>query len=771
MPSATALSALRALTIDPVDDSLAATGASGLRANRFEREINRAVQCDTVVAPAPAKTDSSLLDARRIEPRQSDVTCHSWDGRPVAPPDSGRTIFGLDLFAGNTSQFDPNVAGPVDGSYKLGPGDQLVLLLTGEVELAHRLDVTREGFVFIPQVGQLHVANLTVDQLETMLYGTLGRVYPGVRRGANATTKFSVSVARLRSHQVFVAGDVTRPGSYRVSSAATALTALYSAGGPTPNGSLRRVEIRRAGKTVDALDVYDYLLRGDASHDPRLESGDVVFVPIRGASVRIVGEINRPATYELRPGETLADLVRAAGGYRPSAVVSRVQVERILPAPERRDGGAARIVLDVSAYGRVSAGGDGGGPSDTVQVRLEDGDLVRVFAVPNRVRNRIVVSGNVWQPGSQGFTTGLKLSDALTRAGGLRSDAYLGHVLVMRTLPDSTRVQLRAALREDGSAVDDIGLAPDDEIRVFSVSDLRPDRQVAITGAVKRSGRVSYRDGMTLRDLILLAGGLDESARLGEVEIARLPENRAAGVTARTFRVRIDSSYVFPSSAVTSRSDEVVLQPDDQVLVLRQPDWLAPRSVVLTGEVRYPGRYTLERRDERLGGLIQRAGGLTASADSLGIAFQRPKDGVGRIGVDLPHALRDGKSVDNLVLQDGDSIHIPPYSGIVSVAGAVNAPMAVAYVRGASLDYYVRAAGGPNRAGDRSRAYVTQASGRVETVRRRHFLPDDVPTPGAGSKVTVPERPASEGSKLSRNLPVVASIVGSLVTLAAVLVR
>jgi protein involved in polysaccharide export with SLBB domain len=305
---------------------------------------------------------------------------------------------------------------------------------------------------------------------------------------------------------------------------------------------------------------------------------------------------------------------------------------------------------------------------------------------------------------------------------------------------------------------------------VFSVSELRPERQVAITGAVKRSGRVSYRDGMTLRDLILLAGGLDESARLGEVEIARLPENRAAGVTARTIRVRIDSSYAFPALSAAQRSDEVVLQPDDQVLVLRQPDWLAPRSVVLSGEVRYPGRYTLERRDERLSGLIQRAGGLTASADSTGIAFTRPKDGVGRIGVDLPRALHNGKSVDNLVLQDGDSVHIPPYSGIVTVAGAVNAPMAVAYVRGADLDYYVRAAGGPNRTGDRSRAYVTQASGRVETVRRRHFLPDDVPAPGAGSKVTVPERPANE-STWSRNLPVVASIIGSLVTLAAVLVR
>jgi protein involved in polysaccharide export with SLBB domain len=193
--------------------------------------------------------------------------------------------------------------------------------------------------------------------------------------------------------------------------------------------------------------------------------------------------------------------------------------------------------------------------------------------------------------------------------------------------------------------------------------------------------------------------------------------------------------------------------------------------VVLTGEVRFPGKYTLERRDERLGSLLRRAGGLTSNADSSGIGFQRVRDGVGRIGVDLPKALRNARAVDNLVLQDGDSIHIPPYSGIVTVGGAVYAPMAVAFVRGADLDYYIRAAGGAKQTGDLSRAYVTNASGRVETVRRRTMLPDAVPVPGPGSKVTVPERPPNDGSALTRNLPLVASIIGSLVTLAAVLVR
>jgi len=186
-PAAVA-AALRVLNVQ--GDSADTVAQHGHPDRPWEGATSRtAVRCDTVMAPAP-RLDSLLLDARSGSAKS--IKCTAADGAPVAPPDSGRTIFGLDLFANGSTQFDANFAGPVDASYKLGPGDQLVLLLTGEVELAHRLDVTREGFIFIPQVGQLHVANLTVQQLNDMLYGVLGRVYPGVRRGANATTRFSV---------------------------------------------------------------------------------------------------------------------------------------------------------------------------------------------------------------------------------------------------------------------------------------------------------------------------------------------------------------------------------------------------------------------------------------------------------------------------------------------------------------------------------------------------------------------------------------------------
>ena len=199
----------------------------------------------------------------------------------LAQADTGLRVFGLDIFARATNLFQPALGGPVDPNYRLGPGDQLVLILTGDVELAHELEVSREGFIAIPQVGQISVANLTMRELEDVLYTRLGRVYSGVSRRPNATTHFSVSVAQLRTNQVFVVGDVNWPGSYQISAAGTVLTALYAAGGPTVNGSFRRIEIHRGGKLVDSLDIYDYLLRGQAGHDIRLETGDIVFVPVR----------------------------------------------------------------------------------------------------------------------------------------------------------------------------------------------------------------------------------------------------------------------------------------------------------------------------------------------------------------------------------------------------------------------------------------------------------------------------------------------------------
>jgi protein involved in polysaccharide export with SLBB domain len=271
-------------------------------------------------------------------------------------------------------------------------------------------------------------------------------------------------------------------------------------------------------------------------------------------------------------------------------------------------------------------------------MQLEPGDVVRVFAVSSRLRNTVEVRGNVWTPGRVGLTPGMSIGDAIRLAGGPKPDVYLGRVLVDRLRPDSARVQLRASLRDSlGTVVGDFPLQEDDVIHLFSVTDFRPQRYVAIGGAVRNAGRYPFRRGMTMRDLVLLAGGLQESAYLTEAEIARLPDERSGSVTATTIRVALDSTYLFerragepyfgppgiPASA--NGAPEIELRPYDNVLILQQPSWELQRTVSISGEVKFPGTYALKTRDERLSDVIQRAGGFTDEAYRLAWCSTAPE--------------------------------------------------------------------------------------------------------------------------------------------------
>jgi len=763
MPSSDVFSALRELGIADSTDF------------DFPGDTNRTrrLRGDSLETAFDSTLDSRIPDDARGSGgrRMSSYEQYLWLRTDSIQRDSGLKVFGLDLFTQrNGSQFDANLAGPVDASYRLGAGDRLVLILTGDVEQAYTLDVTREGFIVIPQVGQIPVSNLTLAQLEDLLYSRLGRSYSGIRRGAGATTTFSISVARLRSNQVFVVGEVARPGSYRISAAGTALTALYAAGGPTMSGSLRNVQIRRGGRTVGSIDLYSYLLNGDASRDARLLNGDIIFVPVHTGRVRVIGEVNRPGTYEIGTTGALSDIVRAAGGLKPTASRSRIQIERLTPADDRRTPGSDRAVLDVS----------GAGGSEIPSLPLVDGDVVRVLKVADRVRNRVVVRGNVFTPGTVGLSPGMRLSEALRKAGGLKPDTYLGQVLITRLNSDSTRSQLRATLADTlGTVVNDPALQEEDEILVFGRSEFRPVRFVAITGAVRRAGRYPYRDGMTLRDLALLAGGLKESALLNEAEVARMPETRANGQTASTLRVPMDSSYLFergrdgqydgppglPSAG--SGTKEIALDAYDNVLILSQPDWELQRTVYVGGEVRFPGSYTLVRKSERMSEVIARAGGLTTEAYPDGVNFTRRRNRIGRIGVDLPAVLKDAREADNIILFDGDSISIPRYDAVVRVDGAVNSPTALPFVRGKDMQYYIRAAGGGRLDADLGRTYVTQPNGRVDAVARRFLLPDGQPTPRPGAVVTVPKRDRTERQDTLAARTQIAAIVGTFAALLA----
>ncbi len=648
-------------------------------------------------------------------------------GVTPAPPSA---VFGVDAFRRTTTQFLPLLSGPVPPDYKLGAGDVLVLILTGDVELAYTLQVTREGFVLIPQVGQVFCSNLTLDQLRDVLYTRLGRVYSGVRRTANATTRFDISVANVRANQVYVVGEVSQPGAYQISSLGTALTALYAAGGVTERANLRRIEIQRQRKTVVTLDLYDYLLRGDARNDIRLETGDVVFVPVHGTRVQISGAVVRPAIYELQPSDALADLIRDAGGFQPDAALRRITIHRILPVAERGPGPAPRAAVDVA--------------------------LTPAPALPRGSRERGAVPSDA-RPADD---------------SGAPSSADPGK----EPLPAPRSLGIGPVL------IPEVRLQDGDSVVVDSVPPLGEVYHVAIAGMVTKPGAYPWRPGMTLRDLMLLARGPRVGADLKEAEVARLPADRSGGQLATTVRVPLDSTYLFerdslgryvgpPGLAVPAGgAAEVPLEPYDNVLILKQPEFDFQRTVTVTGQVLFPGTYSLRTKTDRLADLIHRTGGLTRQAYPEGIRFVRAVNDVGRINVDLPRALADSASGANIILQPGDAIEIPEYQPAVKVSGAVNSPGSVLWRQGRNLEYYLDGAGGFTYRADKGRVSVKYANGEVRTRRRTIFGASD-PKPGPGSEVFVPVRDTTEKTNYVALAGAVAQILASTVAIIVVLRR
>ena len=713
----------------------------------------------------------------------------------AARPETSDAIFGVDVFHRTTTQFLPLLSGPVPRDYKLGPGDVVVVILTGDVELTYTLQVTREGFVLIPQVGQLYVANLTLEQLRDVLHTRLGRVYSGVRRGSGATTHFDISVANLRANQVYVVGEVAQPGAYQISSLGTALTAVYAAGGVTDRANMRAIEIRRGGERVAMLDLYDYLLRGDTRADVRLETGDLVFVPVHGTRVRVTGAVVRPAIYELKAGESLGDLVRAAGGFRADAALNRIAVYRIVPVAQRVPGVPARTVIDVKpafpaiAIRTVGTAADGDPPLGSFMIppfNMMDGDSVVVDALPRSgERDYVEIKGNVYQPGRYGLEPRMTLSRLVELAGGFLPATYAGRAHIERLDPaDSTRYLIPVELPADSTKP--WGRNPTlhdyDVITVYGRPEMREDIYVVITGMVNRPARYPWREGMTLRDLVLKAQGPKIGADLREAELARLPADRTRGQLATTARVPLDSTYLFDRDSAgryvgppgvafpAAGAPEVELQPYDNVLILKQPEFELQRTVEIQGEVQYPGTYALRTKSDRLSDLVRRAGGLTPRAYGAGIRFQRRVNAPGRINIDLPKALEDTMTRDNIILQPGDSIFIPEYIPSVQVTGAVNAPGSVLYKRGAGLQYYVDGAGGFTYAADKDRVSVRYANGEVRTRHKTLFFRSD-PAPGPGAEITVPVSDTSHTTNYVSLFGAIAQILASSVAIIVVVTR
>lgn len=668
-------------------------------------------------------------------------------------------LFGLDVFQGDPAAFEGLLAGPVDGSYRLGAGDQLVLILTGAVEISHELEVTRQGFIVIPRVGRVFVNSLTLDQLRQVLFDRLGERYSGITRSLDAPTKFDIVVAQVRAQTVRVVGEVAKPGTYQISAAGGVMSALYRAGGITERGSFRAVQVKRGTELLAEIDVYDYLLRGVIESSVALQSGDLIFVPIHGPLVKIAGEVARPAVYELLPGATLGTLIRLAGGLTPYATIETASIDRVLPPEERTEAGSARRVLTVNLRNELDS---------TTYTPMLPADSVTIFPIRGPRRNSVTIAGGVWQPGTYQLEPNMRLWDLIRAGGGLKPDAYEGRAQVRRLHPDSTRHLMGVVLSSTGNPIprEDPLLQESDEVTIFTRTDFRPRRYITIQGAVRSPGTIEFTDSMTLRDAILLVRGLSDDAYLLEAEISRVRPDASgpADSMVTIFKVPMDSSYIFDASSyvtrpvATSAPDEL-LYPYDNIYIRRIPGWEGVRQVTISGEVRFPGTYTIATPGERLSSLIERAGGVTPTAYPEAVQFVRRQDGIGRIALDLPEVLQRPDHHDNLVLAPGDSIHVPRFIPTVRVEGAVNLPTSVTYVPGAGIGYYIGAAGGATHQADKGKAFVQQPNGLVAVGTQ--------PQPGA--IVIVPQKDPNDRGVLQL-LPFFVTIVQVFATTATLVI-
>lgn len=672
------------------------------------------------------------------------------DSADAAEPVAGLPIFGRALFSRTTSEFEPLTSGPVPPDYRVGPGDQLVLIMTGAAQTAYTMDVMRDGTVVVPDLGPVAVNGLTLDQVESVLMSRLGRVYSGLGRGPEATTRLALSIGRIRTNQVVVAGDVERPGSYTVSSLGTAFSALYQAGGPNPIGSFRRVTVRRGGRLMASLDLYDYLVEGVGSSDVRLEQGDFVFVPVAGARVGIEGAVRRPASYELLPEEGLRDLLRFAGGLNPDAVVRRIQIDRILP-PHARSPGVDRVLVDVDlseVFGGAADGGVTGG------VALEDGDVVRVFSVSETRRHRVAVTGAVHRAGTYEWSPGMTVAELLARADGLAAEALRTRAHVYRLNEQLGRRELvPIALVDETGALSAVPLADRDSIVVLSRERLGTRGEVTIAGFVKEPGAYTLAPGMTVEDLILRAGGYRPGAEVAHAEVARMPEFATRSDTvARVFRVPLVEAAGAGAGEGTDgaagsvgrwgpSARDIRLVDGDRVFVRKAPGYEPLYTVVVTGEVLTPSEYVLDSRKTRITDVIGRAGGLTDEASVLGVQLFRRGE---MVAVDLAEAQRDPGSRHDFVLEGGDSLHVPKFDPTVLVSGqGVAFETRVPYQPGAGLAYYIAQSGGYTDTADRDRVSITYQNGE-RAIHQRFLLFRRPPEPRPGSRIVVPELPPAE---------------------------
>jgi protein involved in polysaccharide export with SLBB domain len=682
-------------------------------------------------------------------------------------------IFGAELFSNTNLSFEPNLRMATPKNYAIGPEDELSLSVYGLNIMQQNLKVSVDGTVNVRYAGVIQLNGLTMEGAAGLITARLSKYYPALRNGQ---TKLQLSLGNIRSIRVILIGAIERPGTYTLPSVASLFNALYVSGGPIENGSLRKIELIRNNKVFQVADLYDFIVRGIQTANIRLEDNDVIRIPFAQTLVTINGEVNREGIFEALPKETLGNIIDYAGGFKSAAFRGRIT--------GKRNTDFDRQVLDVAA--------------DSMQhFELQNGDVFLIDSLVNRYQNRVIANGAVFKPGTYALESGMTLKSLINKAQGVKEDVFTGRAILVRTRPDLTKEYFNVDLKSILSgAAEGMTLLKEDSLHISSIFDLRDSTIVSINGAVRFPGNFRYEDSLSLKALIMKAGGFAEYATGTGIEVSR----RKRDIQVNTAGSKIvELIKIDDNKDLSGEAKDIILQPFDIVTIKSDPSYKKQVSVKISGEVLMPAIYTLQSREERLSSIVQRAGGLLYNADIRGAKLIRKnkevvdsnqvkrllmalrKDTAAKqdslisrttrdVAIDLAFILQHPGSEDDMTLEDGDELLVPRINNTVSIDGEVYKPVDIMYERGKSMRDYISDAGGATLLGKRGRAFVIYANGSSAKIKHSLGVFRKYPKILPGSNIYVPQKPKKDGIDVAK-AGIFISAITALITAAALIFK
>ena len=645
----------------------------------------------------------------------------------ISLPDQGITlsrseqVFGRNIFNTRNLTFEPSENLATPPNYRLGPGDEVIIDIWGASQNTIRETISPDGTINITDLGPVNLNGMTVQKAESYLKGELAKIY------ADQSNQIRVTLGNSRTIQINIMGEVLQPGTYALSAFSTVFHALYRAGGVSDIGSLRNVQLVRNGRKVATVDVYDFIMQGRLHDDISLQEGDVIIVPAYDALVQVDGAVKRPMRYEMKNGETLSTLFKYAGGFTGNAYTKQVSVVR-------QNGQE----YEVKTFER---------PDYSVS-KLQDGDVITVDSIMDRFANRLEIRGAVYRPGIYELNGKIStVRELVNQADGLMDDAFTGRAVLYRERPNKTREVKQIDIRSlMAGETPDVPLQKNDVLYIPSIHDLEDLGDVQIFGEVANPGTYPYADNMTLEDLVIGAGGLNEAASVVRVDVSRrIRDNKGTEPGRETGEM---FTFALKDGFVVDGQPGFTLQPYDQVFVRRSPAYQVQQNVQVNGEVVYGGTYALTQKNERISELLAKAGGPTPYAyvrgakltrvaneeekarmadivnmmrkelgegaiDSLGLKVQNTYT----IGINLEEALQNPGTDADIVLREGDVITVPEYVNTVKISGAVMMDNTVTYQEGKSVKYYLSQAGGYSQNAKKSKKFIIYMNGQIAEVK------------------------------------------------------